>query len=100
MKTTERGIKAEAAVANLLEQEGFEIIGRKWKTKVCEIAVIVKRKDIVYFVEVKYRRQIAQGDGFEYITAQKLHKMNFAAEAWKQNYNWNGDYSLMAAAVS
>jgi hypothetical protein len=26
--------------------------------------------------------------------------MNFAAEIWKQTYNWDGDYRLMAAAVS
>jgi hypothetical protein len=26
--------------------------------------------------------------------------MNFAAEIWKQTFNWNGDYRLMAAAVS
>jgi hypothetical protein len=26
--------------------------------------------------------------------------MNFAAEIWKQTYNWGGDYRLMAAAVS
>jgi hypothetical protein len=26
--------------------------------------------------------------------------MNFAAEIWKQTYKWDGDYALMAAAVS
>jgi uncharacterized protein (TIGR00252 family) len=100
MKTTEQGIEAERAVAELLENEGYEIIGRNWKTRVCEIDVIAKKDRIIYFVEVKYRRQAAQGDGFEYITRQKLHKMNFAAEIWKQTYRWDGDYALMAAAVS
>ncbi len=91
---------AEKALADLLEQQGFEIIDRNWKTKVCEIDIVAQNRGAVFFVEVKYRRGDFQGDGFEYITAQKLHKMNFAAEIWKQTYKWGGDYRLMAAAVS
>ena len=100
IKTTEQGQKAEAAVANLLEQAGFEIIGRNWKTRVCEIDIVAKKDRIIYFVEVKYRSSQAQGGGFDYVATQKLKKMNFAAEVWKQTYNWGGDYRLMAAAVS
>lgn len=93
-------MQAESAVAELLEQNGFELIDRNWKTKVCEIDLIAQKGQIVYFVEVKYRRQAAQGDGFEYIGPQKMHRMNFAASLWCQNFNWDGDYRLMAAAVS
>lgn len=100
MKTTERGLKAEAAVAELLEQHGFELIDRNWKTKVCEIDIIAQSGKVIYFVEVKYRSGDAQGDGFEYITDQKLKRMGFAAEVWKQQFKWDGDYRLLAAAVS
>jgi ribonuclease HII len=100
IKTTEQGVKAEAAVAGLLAQHGFELIDRNWKTKVCEIDLVMQKARIMYFVEVKYRRQAAQGDGLEYIGPQKLKRMNFAASVWCQNFNWDGDYRLMAAAVS
>jgi uncharacterized protein (TIGR00252 family) len=100
MKTTEQGLKAEQAVADLMAQQGFELIDRNWKTKVCEIDLILQNGKIVYFVEVKYRRSAFQGDGFEYITPKKLSRMNFAAEIWRRQYNWDGDYRLMAAAVS
>lgn len=60
----------------------------------------MQKADIIYFIEVKYRASFFQGDGFEYITDQKLKKMTFGAEVWKQHHNWNGDYRLMAAAVS
>lgn len=93
-------MKAEAAVADLLEQQGFEIIDRNWKTKLCEIDIITQRQKVIYFMEVKYRGSDFQGGGFEYITAQKLHKMDFAARVWRQTYKWDGDYRLMAAAVS
>lgn len=87
-------------MAELLSQQGYEIIDRNWKTRVCEIDILARKSGTVFFIEVKYRRSDFQGDGFEYITPQKLHKMNFAAEIWKQTFNWTGDYRLMAAAVS
>lgn len=100
IKTTEQGQKAEAAVADLLAESGFEIIDRNWKTRVCEIDIIAEKDKIVYFVEVKYRSSQAQGGGFDYVASRKLRKMSFAADVWKQVYNWSGDYRLMAAAVS
>jgi len=84
----------------LLEEQGFEVIDRNWKTKVCEIDIVAQQSQIMYFIEVKYRSGAAQGGGFEYITGQKLRRMSFAAEIWKQNFNFSGDYRLMAAAVS
>lgn len=100
IKTTEQGLKAEAAVADLLSQEGFDVIDRNWKTRVCEIDIVAQKDRTIYFVEVKFRSSDFQGDGFEYITPQKLHKMTFAAEIWRQTCKWDGDYRLMAAAVS
>ncbi|HET7827497.1 MAG TPA: YraN family protein [Candidatus Saccharimonadales bacterium] len=100
MKTTEQGLAAEQAVADLLEQAGFEIIDRNWKTMVCEIDIVAEKDEVVYLVEVKYRSSSAQGDGFEYIADQKLRRMNFAAEVWRQHHSWSGDYRLLAAAVS
>ena len=100
IKTTEQGLAAEAAVAERLRLLGYHILERNWKTRVCEIDIVAKQGGVICFVEVKYRRQEAQGDGFEYITRQKLHKMHFAADIWRQHYGWDGDYRLMAAAVS
>ncbi len=100
MKTTEQGLKAEQAVAELLEQQGFEIIDRNWKTKVCEIDIVAEKDRTIFFVEVKYRSSPAQGSGFEYVANQKLRRMDFAAKVWCQTYRWDGDYRLLAAAVS
>ena len=100
MKTTQQGMAAEQAVADLLNQQSFELIDRNYKTKVCEIDLIMQNNRVIYFIEVKYRANSFQGDGFEYITGQKLKKMAFGAEVWKKQYGWSGDYRLMAAAVS
>ena len=100
MKTTEQGMAAEHAVAGLMSQQGFELIDKNYKTKVCEIDLVMQKSKVMYFIEVKYRSSLSQGDGFEYITDSKLKKMNFAAEIWKKQYNCGGDYRLMAAAVT
>jgi len=87
-------------VADLLARQGFEIIDRNWKSKVCEIDLVAEKGNIIFFTEVKYRSSTQQGDGFEYITDMKQRRKDFAARIWCQSYNWNGDYRLLAAAVS
>lgn len=66
----------------------------------CEIDIIARRDGVIYFTEVKYRAAAFQGDGFEYITAAKQSRMKFAAEIWRQTYGYEGDFRLLAAAVS
>ena len=100
MKTTAQGQTAEAAVADSLTEQGYQILGRNWKTKFCEIDIIAKKDDVVYFTEVKYRASSKQGSGFDYILPKKLKQIEFAAKIWNQQNNWDGDWRLTAAAVS
>lgn len=99
MKSSVSGQKAETAVAAHLKNQGFKIVVQNWRTPLCEVDLIASKDGIVYFVEVKYRSHDRQGDGFSYITPSKLRRMNFSAEIWVAENDWNGDYRLMAAAV-
>lgn len=100
MKTTARGSLAENKVAKHLIGQGYELLGQNWKTKICEIDLIMRKDGIVYFVEVKYRGSAAQGSGLDYLTAKKLKQIEFAARLWVQQNRWAGDWRLAAAAVS
>lgn len=100
MKTTARGAWAETAVAKQLTHQGYRIIAQNWKTSRCEIDIVASQQNIVYFVEVKYRADDDQGDGFEYITPAKIRQMKFAARIWSQQNSYDGDYRLLAVAVS
>ena len=100
MKTTTAGRQAETVVAEHLKNRGYKILAQNWKTTVCEIDLVTRRGEIVYFTEVKYRSGTAQGEGFDYIGPQKLKKMHFAARIWVQSNNFDGDYRLLAASVS
>lgn len=100
MKTTTIGQTAEGAVADHLVQDGYKILGRNWKTKICEIDIVARKDDVIYFVEVKYRAGEQQGSGLEHITPQKLNQIKFAIRVWCQNHTWDGDCRILGAEVS
>jgi len=99
MNTSSVGNKAEGVAANHLKDIGYEILSRNWKRTVCEIDIIAKKDDIVFFIEVKYRSRPDQGSGLDYITPKKLKQLKFAAEIWAKENDWEDDYRLMAVAV-
>lgn len=97
--TTNIGNQAEQAVAERLARDGYEILDLNWKTNFAEIDIVAKKDNTLYFVEVKYRKTAGAGDGFDYITPQKLRHMRRAADAFVMNANWRGEYLLLAASV-
>jgi putative endonuclease len=98
--TTNIGQSAESRVAELLKKDVYKILFQNWRTKVCEIDLVAKKDNIIYFVEVKYRSSEKQGNGLDYILPRKLKQLHFSAQIWTQQNNWDGDYRLLAAGVS
>lgn len=98
--STNTGRQAEDAAAKFLLSKKFEVLAQNWRTRWCEIDIVAKKKKIVYFVEVKYRKSSDFGGGLEYITPTKLKQMKFAAEFWISNNDWSGDFRLSAIEVS
>ena len=94
------GLAAETAVAAWLAARGYRLLERNWRTKSCELDIVAERRGVVYFVEVKYRRSSAFGDGFSYITAAKRRQLRYAARLWTELKRWKGEQRLLAAAVS
>lgn len=90
------GAKAEAAAATYLLRHGYVIIDQNWKTKWCEIDLIVQKNDRIYFVEVKYRQDHRFGHGLDYITSKKQNQMKFAAQLWCQAQHYTGPHQLSA----
>ncbi len=101
MKTTSAiGHEAESVAARYLEENGYGIIERNFKTPRCEIDVIAQKGKCMYFVEVKYRSSSGQGMGLDYITPKKQKQMRFAAEVWIQERAWTGEAVLSAIEVN
>jgi uncharacterized protein (TIGR00252 family) len=100
MSSTSVGRKAESIVAAYFKRQGYTLIAQNWRTKACEIDLVLAKKGTVYFVEVKYRSSGAQGSGLEYITNKKLIQMRFAAEVWIATNKWDGNALIAAVEVS
>ena len=93
------GHDAESAACSFLQNTGYRIIDRNWRTKWCEVDIIAAKDNIVSFVEVKYRSSDNQGGGVAAITPQKLRQMRFAAELWLRNHP-NNDAQLSVIEVA
>lgn len=76
------GDDAENLVAEHLVQLGHTIIERNWKTRFCEIDIVSRMNDDIYFTEVKYRKSHSEGGGIAAITPKKLRQMKFAAQLY------------------
>lgn len=94
------GDRAENVVAEYLQREGHEIVERNWRTKFCEIDIVSRRGDTVYFTEVKYRKNARHGDGLAAITPMKQRKMRFAVEVYTASHPGNTQVVLAAASVT
>lgn len=97
--TTAIGRQGEQAVVFWLQNQGFDVLAQNWRTRWCEIDIIATKNQVVYFVEVKYRKNDHFGAGFDYITAKKRSQMQFAAELWLQQHHYSGECQLAAASV-
>ncbi len=93
------GDSAETIASKYLENLGHNIINRNWKTKFCEIDIVSKKGDVIYFTEVKYRKKTEQGGGFAVINPKKLRQMKFAAELYSLSNNIV-DTNLRLSAIS
>lgn len=83
-KTTTReiGNASENLATDYLSKRGFGIVERNWKKTQCEIDIIAKKDNVLYFVEVKHRKTDHQGGGFAAITPKKLQQMKFASQVY------------------
>ena len=80
--TRQIGNESESVAAAYLIQQGHHILERNWKTRWCEIDIVSRKDDTLYFTEVKHRKNNKAGDGLAAITPKKLRQMNFAAAAY------------------
>lgn len=97
--TKQIGDDAETTAASYLVGLGHEIMVRNWKTKFCEIDIVSKLGDVIYFTEVKYRNKPNQGGGLDMITPKKLRQMKFAAELYVSS-NKISDTNLCLSVIS
>ncbi len=80
MNNREKGAIGETIAIKYLKKQGYKIITTNYRaSKVAEIDIIAKDKDILVFIEVKMRYSTFAGYGREAVTKQKQQHIRFAA---------------------
>lgn len=94
------GNMSESVAVEELLQRGHQIIARNWKTKYCEIDIVSRLNDVLYFTEVKHRRNDMNGDGLAAITKTKLRQMKFSAQLYAQHHSVTTMYLRLQAIAT
>ena len=98
--TTLVGGKGEDAACEYLKSSGHEIVVRNFKTKFCEIDIVSLCNGVLYFTEVKTRKNADFGSGLDVVDTKKLDKMKFASEVFLKARSEYKKYDLMLAVAS
>jgi len=82
MKRSLTGQHAEEEACRYLIDSGYLIVKRNYRTRWAEIDIVVSKKDLFVFVEVRSRTGDTYGLPEESLSHQKLHRMARAALAY------------------
>ena len=88
MSTRDVGRAGEGIAAKYLEKQGAAIIARNFTVRGGEIDLIAEKDDIVHFVEVKLRNNLAFGRGAEAVTKEKQRRICRAAVRFLAQRGW------------
>lgn len=80
------GRAGEDRAARYLEQQGFTVLARNWRSREGELDLVVADETSVVVVEVKTRRGDGFGHPFEAIDARKRARLWRLAVAWANTH--------------
>ena len=79
-----QGEDAEAACCAYLKSQGLKLVNTNFSCRQGEIDIIMLDKNMLVFVEVRFRKNNNFGGGLESITAAKQRKLRRTAELYLQ----------------
>jgi putative endonuclease len=78
------GVSGETAACGELERRGYEILARRYRTRMGEIDIVARDGRTLVFVEVKTRSSAAFGSPVEAVTPRKCARVRRMAS----DYLW------------
>ncbi|PWB70026.1 YraN family protein [candidate division GN15 bacterium] len=79
-----RGHAYERAAEKIFRDQGFDVLERNWRTGHKEIDLIVRRRNLLVFVEVKSARTASFGHPAEWVDKRKVENLTTAALTYIQ----------------
>lgn len=78
------GHLGEDAAGQAYLRRGYRVIARNWRCRLGELDLVVERRGVLVFCEVKSRRGAGFGGGYEAVTWRKRTKLRSLADAFLQ----------------
>src|ERR1700712_4513796 len=91
------GLSAETRAAAWLMAKGYRILAKRFKTPYGEIDLVVRRRNLVAFVEVKARAKF--DDAAYAVTPRQQKRIIDAAQGWLMAHPEHADFELRFDAV-
>jgi putative endonuclease len=91
------GLSAEARAAAYLIAKGYRILAKRFRTRYGEIDLVVRRRNLVVFVEVKARASL--DDAAYAVTPRQQRRIIDAAQAWLMAHPEHAELELRFDAV-
>lgn len=82
LNSRETGGLGEALALRYLEEKGYRVLERNYRTRHGEIDLVVRRGGTLVFVEVKSRRGTGFGGPLEAVTPRKQEQVRIMAEQY------------------
>ena len=83
------GDNAEAIAGRYLQQQGLIMVERNYHSRMGEIDLIMRDRQTLVFVEVRYRKHAKFGSGADSVTSRKQHKITLTAHQYLQQHHPN-----------
>lgn len=98
--TKKIGDSGEELAAVKLEELGYRIIERNFRTRFGEIDIIAEDKKVLVFVEVKKKSSTKFGAPAEMVTTRKLQKIIKTAESYRIEENKKGPFRVDVVCIT
>ncbi len=82
----EFGKSGEDFAVEYLQEKGYAILNRNWRSGHKEIDIVAQWEDYMVFVEVKTRRNRTYGRPSDSVTEPKMRRLALAADAYVRCY--------------
>jgi len=82
----EFGKAGEQMAVEWLEQRGFRLISRNWKSGRFELDIVASRGEVLQFIEVKSRNDDQFGKPEDWVNRKKGNHLLTAGEAFQNKY--------------
>lgn len=89
----------ESLAGKYLQKKGYKIIECNYKTKYAEIDLVVYRRSILVFIEVRTRIGERFGLPEESIKSDKLYRLVKSAQAYLVRRNYDKEYRIDAVCI-